>query len=219
MQQLLLNLLVVAATVYYVPRNKLPNETILLIALASVVGFLLVERLMGDSMEGFRIYAKKNTSTGKWIVSQNRQSESNGWISGKPIYREVANPNIISQYKQGKNLDTDPKFEKGYRIWSGGGEIWTNDIEQGPAITTSPSPTTTPTPTTTTTTTTTPTTIITITPPTPSPPATPPTTSPPPATTLPDANPGDYGIAPSALVTQAPSEDTGIIAWIKNLGK
>ena len=56
MNKLIINFIVIAAAVYFIPKNKVSNETVLLIALGSVVGFLLVDRLMGGMIEGMTNY-------------------------------------------------------------------------------------------------------------------------------------------------------------------
>lgn len=53
MQKIILNFLIIVASLYFIPTTRLSNETILIIALASVIGFLLLDRLMGYRLENF----------------------------------------------------------------------------------------------------------------------------------------------------------------------
>jgi hypothetical protein len=52
MYKTIIRLLIVAAATYYVPTLRLPNETVLLIVVGSAVGFLLLDNIMDDTLEG-----------------------------------------------------------------------------------------------------------------------------------------------------------------------
>lgn len=52
-QKYLLQFIVVVSAVYFITRNRLSSESVLYIALASVLGFVLLENLMPNMLEGF----------------------------------------------------------------------------------------------------------------------------------------------------------------------
>jgi hypothetical protein len=53
LQKYIIQFIIVASTVYFITKNGLSNETILYIALVSMLGFVLLDNITSDMLEGF----------------------------------------------------------------------------------------------------------------------------------------------------------------------